>query len=263
MEGDSAWLPPEGDEGPPDPAACTAKLRVFGRRALVVAVVWLLAAGGVFAGLIAYERPAGQLLEDGVRATGTVLRFDDDPRAIRLSFDVRGELRYATVPVHSGRRYIEGRTLTVIYDPANLSRVRTVLEDGVDPRPAALLWLLALGVLVCAGFSLVASLRWRRRHRAVVRTGWRAASVTVQPDYPVRALRHLPDILVEYRDGSRAELRASTSSHGSTRMRHQPERPAWVGGSGPDMVVLFSRGDLRRPYAVPAFGRKPRAEHVP
>ncbi|QKV73870.1 hypothetical protein [Amycolatopsis sp. Hca4] len=187
MAGDAVWLPSDEDEAPPDPAARTAELRGFGRRALIVAVLWGLFAGSVFVGLIVYGH-------------------------------------------------------------------------GMDPRPLVLSWILGLCLLTAAGFALLASLRWRRRHRAVLRTGWRAASVTVRPDYPVRTLRHLPDLLVDYRDGSRAELRASVSTHGSTYLWHQPGRPAWVGGSGPDMVVLFARGDRRRPYAVPAFGRRSRTE---
>ncbi|WP_328614658.1 DUF3592 domain-containing protein [Amycolatopsis sp. NBC_00355] len=246
------------DGTPPDPAVRIARLRVFGRRALVIALLLLVAAGGVFAGLIVYEHPARALLRDGVHVSGKVLWFDDlrGAQAIRVSYDVGGEPSYATIPVTSGRRYIVGGTLTVIYDPANPSRARTILEDRLDGRVSGLFWILGLFVLTFAGVSLVASVRWRRRHRAVLRTGWRPAVATVSPDYPVQSGRHLPDILVEYRDGSRAELRASMSCHGSTYLWHRPRRPAWVGGSGRDMVVLFSRGDRRRPYAVPAFDRK-------
>ncbi|MEV7096427.1 DUF3592 domain-containing protein [Amycolatopsis sp. NPDC051045] len=261
MREDRTWLPPDDavGHGPVDLAAQTRKLRVLGRRALVLMVLWLVVAGGAFAGLIAFERPSGELLRDGVRVTGKVLQAVDRPRKIHFSYAVQGDLRFATIAVNSGRRYAEGGPVTVIYDPANPARVRTLLEDGVDRRASAAWWLLAFCVLMAAAFSMVASIRWRRRHRAVLRTGWRPAAVTVQPDRPIRTGRHLPDILVEYRDGSRAELRASTSSHGSTPLRHQPGRPAWVGGSGQDMVVLFPTGRwLRRPYAVPAFGQKPR-----
>ncbi|WP_328644195.1 DUF3592 domain-containing protein [Amycolatopsis sp. NBC_00348] len=266
MGEDAAWLPEEDetapDGAPPDPAAQIARLPGYGRRALAIALLLLVAAGGVFAGLVVYEYPARALLRDGVHVTGKVLWFDDHTReqAIRVSYDVRGEPGYATIPVTSGRRYIVGGTLTVIYDPANPGRARTLLEDRLDGRVSALFWILGLFVLTFAGVSLAAALRWRRRHAAVLRTGWRPASVTVRPDYPVRRGRHLPDLLVEYRDGSRAELRASMSCHGSTYLWHRPARPAWVGGAGPDMVVLFSRGDLRRPYAVPAFGRTSRTE---
>jgi hypothetical protein len=119
----------------------------------------------------------------------------------------------------------------------------------------AALWLVAAGLVTAAVFSLIGWGRWSLRHEAVSRTGWRPATVTVRPG-PVRRYGHRPDLLVEYPDGSRAEPRATLSSHGSTRLRHQPGRPAWVGGSGREMVVLFETG--RRPYAVPAYGRAPR-----
>ncbi len=161
----------------------------------------------------------------------------------------------------SGLRYTEGGTITVIYDPANPARVRTLREDGVDHRESAVFWLAGLYVVMVAGFFLVASFRWRQRYQAVLRTGWRPASVTVQPDYSVFKSGHLPDILVDYRDGSRTELRASTSSHGCAPLRRRPGRPAWVGGSGKDMVVLLPTGRrLPRPYLVPAFGRKARTD---
>ncbi|MFJ1767423.1 DUF3592 domain-containing protein [Amycolatopsis sp. NPDC088138] len=262
MPEETTWLPPIEDtveHDTTDLGAPTRKLRVLGRRALIIMVAWLVASCGVFAGLIAYRYPAGELLRDGVHVTGTVTWFDDHPPAIRVSYDVRGELYHATIPVSSGRHYTAGRPLTVIYDPAAPSRARTTLEDRLDPRVSALFWILGLFVLTFAGVSLVASVRWRRRHAAVLRTGWRPALVTVRPDHSFGRNRHLPDLLVEYRDGSRAELRASISCHGSTFLRHQPAQPAWAGGSGPDMVVLFFRGSSRQPYAVPAFGRKPRA----
>jgi hypothetical protein len=261
MPEDLTWLPPDDavGHGTVDLAAQTRKLRVLSRRALVVTVLWLLAAVGVFAGQAAVGRPADELLRDGVRVTGKVLQAVDRPRTIHFSYAVPGDLRFATIAVNSGRRYAEGGPVTVIYDPANPARVRTLLEDGVDHGVYGFLWLLAFCVVLAAAFSGVAWVRWRRRHQAVLRTGWRPASVTVQPDYPIRRGRHLPDILVEYRDGSRAELRASTSTHGSTPLRRRPGQPAWVGGSGQDMVVLFPAGRwLQGPYAVPAFGRKSR-----
>ncbi|MGW3995999.1 hypothetical protein ACWEF6_21115 [Amycolatopsis sp. NPDC004772] len=72
-------------------------------------------------------------------------------------------------------------------------------------------------------FSLFAAVHWRRL-RAVLATGWRIASVTVVPNYPVRQNRHMPDIEVTYRDGSRITLRAATSSHGSVPLKHEKKQ---------------------------------------
>lgn len=101
--------------------------------------------------------------------------------------------------------------------------------------------------------SVFAGAAWRRRYRAVLKTGWRSATVTVVPDYPIRKNRDMPDLHVSYDDGTNARLRALASTHGSTKLRHEPDRKAWVGGTGRTMVVLFERGRWRNvPYAVPA-----------
>ncbi len=62
MSEELTWLPAEdtrdgtGDAGAVDLATQTGKLRALGRRAVVFTVFWLVVAGGVFAGLIAFER---------------------------------------------------------------------------------------------------------------------------------------------------------------------------------------------------------------
>ncbi|WP_158264121.1 DUF3592 domain-containing protein [Amycolatopsis sp. CA-126428] len=256
MPDDSEWLPPEGAGGHEsvDLTAETRRLRVLGRRALVLAALWLVAAGGVFTGLALYESSAGRLLQDGARVPGTVLLLERHPPGIYVSYSVRGKLHFASVRLSSKRRYVEGATVTVVYDPADPDRARTTLEDGVDPRGPAFFWMVGVGLVTAVVFSLIGWGRWSMRHEAVVRTGWRPAAVTVRTD-PGR-YGHRPDLLVEYPDGSRAALRATLSSHGATRLRHQPGRAALVGGAGREMVVLFETG--RRPYAVPAYGREPR-----
>ncbi|MFF1615810.1 DUF3592 domain-containing protein [Amycolatopsis sp. NPDC058278] len=258
MPDDSEWLPPEGVNGHEsvDLTAETRRLRVLGWRALVVAALWLVAAGGAFTGLVLYESSAGWLLQDGTRVPGTVLLLERYPPGIYVAFSVRGEPHYASVRLSSKRRYAEGAQVTVVYDPADPSRVRTTLEDGVDPRGAVFFWMAGVGLVTAVVFSLIGWGRWSLRHEAVVRTGWRPAAVTVVPD--LGRYGHRPDLLVEYRDGSRAALRATLSSHRSAWLRHQPGRPAWVGGSGREMVVLFDTGRGWRPYAVPVYGREPR-----
>lgn len=259
MPDDSEWLPPAGADGhdSADLTAETRRLRQLGWRALVVAALWLVAAGGTFTGLVLYESASGALLQDGVRVPGVVLMLEQRPPAIYVSYSVRDETRFASIPVSSKRRYAEGAPVTVVYDPADPSRARTTLEDGLDPRGPVFFWIVGLGLLVAALLSLIGWGRWSLRYQAVLRTGWRPAAVTVRPD-PNSRHGHRPDLLVEYRDRSRAELRATLSSHGSKRLRHQADRPAWVGGADREMVVLFDTGPGRRPYAVPAFGTEPR-----
>ncbi|MEV7042020.1 hypothetical protein [Amycolatopsis sp. NPDC051061] len=74
------------------------------------------------------------------------------------------------------------------------------------------------------------------------------------PDRSLSTDRHLPDIHVRYRDGSAIVLRAAQSSHRAQKLADPPDRIAWIGGWGRDMVVLFPYGPKEeRPYAVPAF----------
>ncbi len=259
MPDDAEWLPPAGADGH-DSAGLTAetrRLRVLGWRALVIAALWFAAAGGAFAGLVLFESPAESLLQNGVHAPGTVLKLEQRPRGIYVEYSVRGETHFASVPVSSKQRYVEGSPVTVVYDPADPSHARTTLEDGLDPRGSVFFWMLGLGLLTAVVLSLIGWGRWSLRHRAVLRTGWRPATVTVVPDSATR-YRHRPDLHVEYHDGSRAGLRATLSSHRSTGLRHQADRPAWVGGAGGEMVVLFETGPGQRPYAVPAYGTEPR-----
>ncbi|KDN18947.1 DUF3592 domain-containing protein [Amycolatopsis rifamycinica] len=259
MPDDSEWLPPAGAEAHDsvDLTAETRRLRVLGWRALVIAALWLVAAGGAFTGLVLYKSSAGALLRDGARVSGTVLTVHDRPREIHVTYSVRGEPYVAAIRVTSNRRYVQGSTVTVVYDPADPARARTTLEDGLDPRGTVFFWMVGVGLLTAVVLSLVGWGRWSLRHRAVLRTGWRPAAVTVRPD-PATRYRHRPDLLVEYGDGSRAGLRATLSSHRSTWLRHRSGRPAWVGGSGGEMVVLFETGPGQRPYAVPAYGREAR-----
>ncbi|WP_086840202.1 hypothetical protein [Amycolatopsis kentuckyensis] len=79
--------------------------------------------------------------------------------------------------------------------------MRTLDETDDDQ---AWTWVLVIGTVAGGSglvLSVIAAVNWRRRHRAVLATGWRIASVTVVPDYPVRRGRHLPDIEGAYRDG--------------------------------------------------------------
>jgi hypothetical protein len=210
---------------------------------------------------------ADHLLKTGVRVTGEVLgvykhsRGDD---TIHVEYPVgygdvayptgHGDLRFATIVWDSGRQYTEEQRITVVYDKADPARVRTLDETNDDPT-----WTWVLAMATAAGtiglvLSAIAAVNWRRRRRAVLATGWRIASVTVVPDKPMRSNRHLPDIHVEYRDGSRITLRAAMSTHGAAPLKNEPNRRAWIGGTDRDMVVLFPHGRWREPpYAVPAY----------
>lgn len=265
------WLPPlteRNGEGQVDLDAETARLRPLALRSAGLLLVWLAVLAGVVAGIVAMSASADHLLKTGERVTGEVLGVYKHSRSadkIYVAYPVvSGERRYAEIVWDSGRPYTEGQQITVIYDKADPARVRTPDETNDDQTWT---WVLAIGLIAGLSglvFSSIAAVNWWRRYRAVRATGWRIASVTVVPDYPVRRNRHMPDINVEYRDGSRITLRAATSSHGSVPLKHRPKRRAWIGGTDRDMVVLFPHGRWREPpYAVPAYALDLRAAPRP
>jgi len=258
MPDDGEWLPGADGDDSAELTAETRRLRVLGWRALVIAALWFSAMAGAFTGLVLYESSADRLLQDGVRVPGEVQRVSQSPNRIYVSYSVQGKPHYAGIRVNSNRRYANGSPVTVVYDRADPSNVRTTLEDGLDRRGHAFFWILGVGLGAGVVFSLIGWGRWSLRHKAVLRTGWHPATVTVRPDPSTSKHGHRPDLLVEYRDGSRAELRATLSSHRSTGLKNLPNHPSWVGGAGREMVVLFDADPGWRRYAVPAFGREPR-----
>ena len=258
--GPEAWLPPltaRNGEGQVDLEVETARLRSLALRALAIALAWVIVLAGAVFGFTVLAQSSERLLATGIQVPGTVLSVDhrrQGTSTISVEYRVKGEPRSAEIVWDSDRQYAVGQAVTVFYDPADPARVRTPDETNNDQ---AWVWVFVVGLvgsLFGIPFSVVAAVKWRRRNRAVRGTGWRVASVTVVPDYPVRKGRHMPDIHVEYRDGSRIMLRAATSSHGSVPLKDRPGRRAWVGGTDRDMVVLFPHGRWRTPpYAVPAY----------
>ncbi|WIX89009.1 DUF3592 domain-containing protein [Amycolatopsis sp. DG1A-15b] len=259
-----SWLPP------PEPLdggvrvdfdVETARLRTLGRRALALALLWFGVLAGGIAGLEAIENAAEQLLATGARTGGEVVEVVN-PRSGRgapsmwVRYSAGGTVFTEEIVRESSRAYTPGDSVTVVYDRADPEHARTVEEPNDDQYLVGFCVVPMLIALVAVPFSVVGASRWRQRHRAVRHTGWRLAAVTVVPDYPVRKGRHSPDIHVRYRDDSVIALRAAASTHGATVLKDRPDRQAWVGGWGRDMVVLFPYAPLRkRPYAVPAYAR--------
>ncbi len=254
------WLPPEvtrTGEGQVDLEVETARLQPLALRALGLVLVWLIVFAGVVFGFVTMAQSSDKLLATGTRVYGTVLSAYHPSKGtatIDVTYPVGNSLKEAEVVWDSDHRYAPGQSITVIYDPADPSRVRTLYETNDDQF---WVWVFVIGLIAAlSGIPIagVAASKWGHRYRAVRRTGWRVASVTVVPDYPVRRGRHAPDIHVEYADGSRITLRTSMSSHGAVPLKNEPDRRAWVGGADQDMVVLFPHGRWRpTPYAVPAY----------
>lgn len=236
----------------------------MGLRADLWAVLWVLVFVGAIIGVDRLAKDAAELLATGTRVTAEVTDFEfgrkGKLKAIVVDFPAGGIRHRATIDADEDDGYHFGSAVQVIYDPADPTRVRTEQEanDG-----GLLSTTLIIAILVSLGgipLSLMAAARWRRRYRAVAGTGWRRARVTVKPDYPIRKNRNLPDIEVTFREGGTMTLRAMPSTHGCTRLKNRKDRDAWIGGEGPDMVVLFTEGRwLARPHIVPAKDVGPQA----
>lgn len=252
--GAGLWLPP-GDDAGGD--AETRRLRVLGVRAAGIAMLWFGVLLGTTSGLAQLDDAAEHLLVTGARTTGVVESVHDPTKgtpSMRVRFEVNGRSRTAEIVRDTGRRYRPGEEVTVVYDRDDPAHVRTVEEPNGDQHLTGLFVVPLLLALVAVPWSVVSAGNWWRRYRAVRHTGWRAATVTVVADYPVRKGRHRPDIQVRYGDGSRMVLRAAASSHGATVFHGRRNLEARVGGWGRGMVVLFPHTRLRkRPYAVPAY----------
>ncbi|WP_370946310.1 DUF3592 domain-containing protein [Amycolatopsis sp. cg5] len=236
--------------------AHTRRLRLIGLRAYGLMVLWFGVFVGGIVGLSVLDSAAETLLANGTRVPGQVVGVHNPTKgspSIDVSYYVGQVWHCAEIDRDTDLTYYQSQTVTVIYEPADPDHVRTLEEkntSGVLTGFCVVPMLLALIFMPCSVFAGVA---WRRRYRAVLKTGWRSARVTVVPDYPIRKNRNSPDLHVSYDDGTNARLRAVLSTHGSTKLRHEPDRKAWVGGTGRTMVVLFERGRWRNvPYAVPA-----------
>ncbi|WP_410643030.1 hypothetical protein [Amycolatopsis sp. lyj-346] len=87
----------------------------------------------------------------------------------------------------------------------------------------------------------------------------RIAWDTVLPEQSRQAWR--PDIHVRYPDGSVFALCAVPAIDRMQKLADRPNRRAWIGGWGRDMVVLFPPGPLgARSHPIPAYSIDPRED---
>jgi hypothetical protein len=225
-------------------------------RAVVIAVLWAAVLGGGITGLVKLNESAQRLLDTGTNVTGTVLRVSEPakgPWTIEVAYPVGGSTRTAGISLDSQRRFTPGQPVTVIYDPADPGRVRTPQDDNVNQPLEGTFVAAAVTALVGTPLAGAAAVGWFRRHRAVRRTGWHAASVRVSETGRSARL-----ITVDYLAGGSISL--LPAAYKTPRVRWSRAQPAWVGGEAAAMVVLFRRGQGERPRPVPAKAKGPRSE---
>ncbi|WP_318306288.1 DUF3592 domain-containing protein [Amycolatopsis solani] len=249
----SAWLPPV-DRTAGDFAAQTARLRRTTLRAVGLALAWAVVLAAGLTGMTLVRAAADDLLVTGVRVPGEVV-FYHDPGKKPPYFDVRfpappGERR-ARIYCAADCAYHLGDRVTVVYDPAAPTRVRT--PEEANPSGAGdLATVPALAGVVGSPISATVAIGWLLRRRAVARTGWRRAGVTVLPELLGGRPEHQPPVHAAYRDGSMVQLRRSLSTHSLRGLAGWQNHRAWIGGEGRRMVLLL---DLEPGlYAVPVRG---------
>jgi hypothetical protein len=260
-----AWLPARdatNGEGRIDLDAQTAGLRRIARHAAALVLAWtaLIAAG--LAGVVAADQTAAGLLATGVRVEGVVLAVHQPskgPSSFWVRYHSPGESWTEEIGRDSARVYNVGDAVTVVYDPDEPAHVRTTEEPNENQILVGFSVIPLLFGLAGLPFAAKAAVGWRRRARAIARTGWRIATVTVAPGFPARS--HHPEILVRYRDGSELVVRTAMSVHGAGYLVGEKDRRAWIGGWGRRMAVLFPYGPRKPgPHAVPAYAEEPRVD---
>ncbi|UOX85062.1 hypothetical protein MUY14_25010 [Amycolatopsis sp. FBCC-B4732] len=240
------WLP-EGDRA--EFEGDIAGLRAQIRRSVFTAAVWCWALAGCAA--LYGANSGGAEAETGTEALATVVAVAD--ARVEVEYRVGGASRTAKLTPEPGDAYAVGQVVSVVYEPARPQDVRFAAEraEGV-PVVAVLSLLVAVGYVVLRT-TVVRALHCRRLDRAVRRTGWCRASVTVVPGSGARR-RNMPDCEVRYRDGSVLTLNGTQKSRHTGVLAERPGRLAWIGGWGCDVVVLFPAGAAgERPYAIPAY----------
>ncbi|WP_370972476.1 hypothetical protein [Amycolatopsis sp. cg9] len=245
------WLP---EDGRTDFEDDVTGLRSQGRRAVFVATVcaWVLAG---CAALFGANGTGGASAETGTEALADVVAVADAQGVpgLWVEYRVDGVPRTVKLSQDSVDGHAVGQVVAVVYDPAHPQDVRLAGEAEASPSPVALLIvLMVIAVGVVLG-QVLQALHRRRLDRAVRRTGWRRASVTVVRGAGARR-RKVPDFEVRFRDGSSIALHGNERSRYTGVLTERPGRLAWIGGWGRDMVVLFPAGAVgERPLAIPAY----------
>ncbi|GLY42580.1 hypothetical protein Amsp01_086030 [Amycolatopsis sp. NBRC 101858] len=247
------WLP-AADPADGDHPELNARLRRASHRATGFAVGWAVVFAAGFTGVALAGAAADDLLATGFHEPGVVVGVFHNRKGTS-HIRVRHGDRTDDLVWESNRAYQVGEQVIVIYDPADPARVRTadeqnenqvLLGSGVVPMLAALFGL---------PFSIGLAAGWRRRIRAVERTGWRRAGVT-DDQLGGSQGRYLD---AEFRDGTAVALRRSWALLRLSPSAGWKNKQAWVGGWGKAMVV----GTVDGPYVLAVHAIRERVSRSP
>ncbi|MBE1497308.1 hypothetical protein H4696_004408 [Amycolatopsis lexingtonensis] len=236
------WLP-AADPADGDHPVLNARMRRAYRRATGFAVGWAVVFAAGFTQVALVSAAAEDLLHTGFHEIGEVVsvRHSRGTTYIEVSHGNRTDVLVRD----SDRDYRVGEEVIVIYDPADPARVRTADESNEDDSQLSLGMVPILVALFGLPFSIGLAAGWRRRLRAVERTGWRRARVS---DEQVK-------LDSEFRDGSVVALRRSWALLRLSPSAGWKNKQGWVGGWGRSMVVGMENG----PYVLAVHAIRERA----
>jgi hypothetical protein len=241
------WLP-AADPADGDHPELDARLRRASRRATGFAVGWAVVLAAGFTQVALVTAAADDLLATGFHEPGVVVNVHASARGTPNIWVRHGD-RTDRIIWESDHAYYVGEQLVVIYDPADPARVRTADESNEDDAQLGFGVVPMLAALFGLPFSIGAAAGWRRRLRAVERTGWRRAGVS---DEQV-------ELHAGFRDGTAVALRRSWAFLGLSPSAGWKNKQGWVGGWGKSMVVGIENG----PYVLAVHAIRERVSRSP
>ncbi len=239
-------------------AGWTRAMRRPARRAALIGFACALAIAGSAVWSQVSNQSAEHLLHYGTRVPGQVTAVRKARRESGFLLDIcylsGGVVKNIVIRPESDLSYVAGQAVTVIYDPADPTRIRTVEERNIGEGTWTGIYLLFLAGLAGTAGSAPVVAGWVRRQRRARITGWRETTV-VQAPWVVRSRLLL---VVTFADQSRIVLRPmASSSYAAGQATGGRPVEARVSGTGGAMTVLVPRAG-RRPWliAVKAMDRR-------
>lgn len=193
---------------------------------------------------------AARLLQDGIRVPGHVAAVwqSKGNSFLRVYYGAGGRMMDYTFRQDSDVSYVVGQAVTVVYDPADPTRIRTLKEKNVGEAG------IVGATAILAGFggmtwSVIVATGWLTRHRRARLTGWREVNV-------VRATRLREKtrmlLVLEFADRSVIVLRpTSSSAFVAGQADGELSGPVFVSGTDRAMTVLVPR-EGKRPQVIAA-----------
>lgn len=235
--------------GPADPSLAGHATGRLLRRSLFVALsgVLLLVGFGIAIGVNAGNND--ELLATGARTDGVVVAYHDRikiPDLIDVQFLRGSQQELAEISLNdSSPRYRVGDQVTVIYDPADPSRVRTDAEEN-DPGIFLLPVIIALilGLIMMPG-GLIGLGRWARRIKQARTAEWRPAKAGLVKGGWGSKTR----LRVRFDDGvEQVFVTARPVQLPLPREIFTGTQRVWLNGTGHAVTVMFEHG----PFLVAA-----------